>query len=165
VGRKVLTRVLCNSSINFDKPILVITNNRHLEAMAAQHGDCCIPVVWETKEKKDSKAKTVLSSIKNDGQEILADFLGNDPPPYLCSHILYVCADAALVQGKSLWLMKCCSSTFLFGSQSMLAFEINPCKHLTVSALINRSFPAIKSTDNKPTPMVTSKTAGYIHAI
>jgi hypothetical protein len=51
------------------------------------------------------------------------------------------------------------------GSQSMLAFEINPCKHLTVSALIDSSFPAIKSTDNKPTPMVTSKTAGYIHAL
>ncbi len=47
----------------------------------------------------------------------------------------------------------------------MLAFEINPCKHLTVSALINGSFPAIASTDNKPTPMVTSKTAGYIHTL
>jgi hypothetical protein len=85
VGRKVLTRVLCNSSINFDKPILDFTNNRHLEAMAAQRGDGCIPVVWETKERKESNAKTVLSSIKNEGQEILADFLGNDPPPYLCS--------------------------------------------------------------------------------
>jgi hypothetical protein len=52
VGRKVLTRVLCNSSINFDKPILDFTNNRHLEAMAAQPGDGCIPVVWETKERK-----------------------------------------------------------------------------------------------------------------
>ncbi len=53
----------------------------------------------------------------------------------------------------------------LSGSQSMSAFEINPCKHLTVSALIYGSFPAIKCTDNKPTPMVTSKTAGYIHAL
>jgi hypothetical protein len=53
----------------------------------------------------------------------------------------------------------------LSGSQSMSAFEISPCKHLTVSALIDSSFPAIKSTDNKPTPMVTSKTAGYIHAL
>ncbi len=54
----------------------------------------------------------------------------------------------------------------LSGSQS--AFEINPLKHLTVSAqpaLIDGSFPAIASTDNKPTPMVTSKTAGYIHAL
>jgi hypothetical protein len=38
----------------------------------------------------------------------------------------------------------------------MSAFEINPCKHLTDSALIDGSFPAIKSTDNKPTPMVPS---------
>ncbi len=53
----------------------------------------------------------------------------------------------------------------LSGSQSISAFEINPCKHLTVSALINSSFPAIKSTDNKPTPLVTSKTAGYIHTL
>jgi hypothetical protein len=106
VGRKVLTRVVCKSSINFDKPILDFTNNRHVEAMAAQRGDCCIPVVWETKERTASNAKTVLSSIKNEGKEILADFLGKDPPPYLCSHVLYVCADAALMQGKSLWLMK-----------------------------------------------------------
>jgi hypothetical protein len=53
----------------------------------------------------------------------------------------------------------------LSGSQSMSAFAINPCKHLTVSALINGSFPAIKFTDNKPKQMVTSKTAGYIHAL
>ena len=53
----------------------------------------------------------------------------------------------------------------LSGSQSMSAFEINPCKHLTVSALIDGSFPAKASTDNKPTPMVTSKTAGNIHAL
>ncbi len=53
--------------------------------MAAQRGDSCIPVVWETKERKESNTKTVLSSIKNEGQEILADFLGNDSPPYLCS--------------------------------------------------------------------------------
>jgi hypothetical protein len=37
------------------------------------------------------------------------------------------------------------------GSQSMSAFEINLCKHLTVSALVDGSFPAITSTDNKPT--------------
>ncbi len=39
VGRKVLTRVLCNPSINFDKQILDFSNDSHLEAMAAQHGD------------------------------------------------------------------------------------------------------------------------------
>ena len=31
--------------------------------------------------------------------------------------------------------------------------------------LVNSTFPAIKSTDNKPTPAVTLKTVGYIHAL
>ena len=53
VGKKVLTRVFCKSSINFDKPILDFTNNRHLEAMAAQRDDGCIPIVWETKARKE----------------------------------------------------------------------------------------------------------------
>jgi hypothetical protein len=60
--------------INFDKPILDFSNNSHLEAMAAQRGDGSIPVVWESKERKGANSKTVLSSIKNDGQETLADF-------------------------------------------------------------------------------------------
>ena len=33
------------------------------------------------------------------------------------------------------------------------------------SDLVNSTFPAIKSTDNKPTPAVTPKTVGYIHAL
>jgi hypothetical protein len=53
----------------------------------------------------------------------------------------------------------------LSGSQLMLAFDINPCKHLTVSALLDSTFPAIESTDNQPAPMITSKTVGYIHAL
>jgi hypothetical protein len=69
--------------------------------MAKQLGDN-IPVVRETQEVKDSNANMVLSSIKNDGQEFLADFLGNDPPDYPCSDYLNVCADAALMQGESL---------------------------------------------------------------
>ncbi len=31
--------------------------------------------------------------------------------------------------------------------------------------VVNSTFPAIKSTDNKPTPAVTPKTVSYIHAI
>ena len=31
--------------------------------------------------------------------------------------------------------------------------------------LVKSTFPAIKSTDNKPTPAVTPKTVGYIHAL
>ena len=75
VGRKVLTRVLCNSSIDFDKPILYFTNNRHFEAMAAQRGDGCIPVVWETKERKESNAKTVLSPSRMTARRSLRIFL------------------------------------------------------------------------------------------
>jgi hypothetical protein len=111
VGRKVLTRVLCSKEINFDKPILDFTTNRHLEAMAKQHDGGMIPAVWETKKRKESNAKTVLDSIKNDGQQILAGFQGNVPHPYLCSDVQNVCADAALLQGKSLWLMNRGSST------------------------------------------------------
>ncbi len=50
-------------------------------------------------------------------------------------------------------------------SQSMAMFQINPCKHITVHDVVNSTFPAIKSTDNKPTPAVTPKTVGYIHAL
>jgi hypothetical protein len=34
-----------------------------------------------------------------------------------------------------------------------------------VHDLVKSTFPAIKSTDNKPTPAVTPKTLGYIHAL
>jgi hypothetical protein len=53
----------------------------------------------------------------------------------------------------------------LSGSQSMSAFDISQCKHLTVSALLDSTFPAIESTGNQPAPMITSKTVGYIHAL
>jgi hypothetical protein len=33
------------------------------------------------------------------------------------------------------------------------------------SDLVNSTFPAIKSKDNKPTPAVTPKTVGYIYAL
>jgi hypothetical protein len=48
---------------------------------------------------------------------------------------------------------------------SSLWFQINSCKHITVHDVLNSTFPAIKSTDNKPTPAVTPKTVGYIHAL
>ena len=47
----------------------------------------------------------------------------------------------------------------------MSAFDINQCKHLTVSALLDSTFPAIESTGNQPMPMITSKTVGYIHTL
>jgi uncharacterized membrane protein len=50
-------------------------------------------------------------------------------------------------------------------SQSMSLLHVNPCKHNTVQDIVTCIFPAIKSTDNKPTPAITSKTIGYIHAL
>ena len=44
-------------------------------------------------------------------------------------------------------------------------FQINSCNHITVNHVVNSTFPAIKSTDNKPTPVVTPKTVGYIHTL
>ena len=43
--------------------------------------------------------------------------------------------------------------------------QVNPCKHNTVQDIVTYNFPAIESTDNKPTPAITSKTIGYIHAL
>ena len=50
-------------------------------------------------------------------------------------------------------------------SHSMSLFHISPGKGSTVPKIVNTTFPAIRATNNKPTPMVTSKTVGYIHAL
>lgn len=50
-------------------------------------------------------------------------------------------------------------------SQSMGLLQVNPCKHNTVQDIVTYKFPAIESTDNKPTPAISSKTIGYIHAL
>ena len=47
----------------------------------------------------------------------------------------------------------------------MSLLQVNPCKHNTVQDIVTYNFPAIESTDNKPTPAITSKTIGYIHAL
>ena len=47
----------------------------------------------------------------------------------------------------------------------MSLLQVNPCKHNTVQDILTCVFPAIKSTDNEPTPAITSKTIGYIHAL
>jgi hypothetical protein len=52
----------------------------------------------------------------------------------------------------------------LAGSQAMQMYEINPSKLLTVKALLEGCFPAIKSTDDQPTPG-PFVTIGYIHAL
>ena len=45
------------------------------------------------------------------------------------------------------------------------AFKIIPSKRLTITALLDRGFPAISATDNKPLPFVTTKTVAYIFAL
>ena len=47
----------------------------------------------------------------------------------------------------------------------MSLFEINPSKLLTITSLSDSTFPAIQSTDNKPTPFVSPRTVAYIHAL
>ena len=45
------------------------------------------------------------------------------------------------------------------------AFKIIQSKGLTITALLDRVFPAIAATDNKPLPFVTTKTVAYIFAL
>ena len=45
----------------------------------------------------------------------------------------------------------------------MQHLQINPAKNFTVHMLMQKQFPAIKSSDNKPTMYVTPKTISYIH--
>jgi hypothetical protein len=54
---------------------------------------------------------------------------------------------------------------FLTNSQAMPMYQIDPSKRLTVKALMDVYFPAIKSTQDQPTPFVSARTIGYIHAI
>ena len=53
----------------------------------------------------------------------------------------------------------------LTGCQAMQQMLINVSKNNTIHSLLQKQFPAIKSSDNKPTYYVTPKTIGYIHAI
>ena len=53
----------------------------------------------------------------------------------------------------------------LTGCQAMQQMLINISKNNSIHSLLQKQFPAIKSSDNKPTYYVTPKTIGYIHAI
>ena len=50
-------------------------------------------------------------------------------------------------------------------SQAMSHLQINTAKDNTITALLDRTFPPIAASDNKPTNYVTPKTVGYIHAL
>ena len=57
----------------------------------------------------------------------------------------------------------------LSGKQAMPAWKVSPSSGTTIAALLDRTFPAIPSIDNidfkLPTPLITPKTVGYIHAL
>ncbi len=55
----------------------------------------------------------------------------------------------------------------LTGCQAMQQLQINPTKNRTIPLLVHKQFPAIKSSDDKPTNnvTVTPKTISYIHWI
>ena len=53
----------------------------------------------------------------------------------------------------------------LANSHSMSLFHVSPGKGSTVPMIVNDTFPAIRATNDQPTPMITSKTVGYIHAL
>ena len=50
-------------------------------------------------------------------------------------------------------------------SQSMSALEVIPSYGRTVTRILESTFPAIKATDDEPTPLVSKHTVGYIHAL
>jgi hypothetical protein len=51
----------------------------------------------------------------------------------------------------------------LTGCQAMQHLQINQTKNCTISSLLQKRFPAIKSTNDKLTNYVTPKTISYIH--
>ena len=50
-------------------------------------------------------------------------------------------------------------------SQAMMLLEICPSKDLTIVGLLESEFPAIKATNDLPTPVITPRTVAYIHAL
>jgi hypothetical protein len=57
----------------------------------------------------------------------------------------------------------------LSSKQAMPAWKVSPSSGTTIAALLDRTFPAIPSIDDidfkLPTPLITPKTVGYIHAL
>jgi hypothetical protein len=73
VGREVLTRVLAVKPSDFEKPLIDIATNVHLQALIRPGVP---PIVWETKERHNSRARTVLDPVATSGQRLLLEFLG-----------------------------------------------------------------------------------------
>lgn len=74
VSREVLTRILCTPHEDFTTPLLDFATNSHLKALHSGSGiSVCI---WQDPSKKSNGCVSVLREIINDGQELLADFIG-----------------------------------------------------------------------------------------
>lgn len=71
--RKVLTRVLCNTALPFDRPIFDFQEVLHLSAMARLRPDLVQPVLWEA----SPESKSILTNLRSLEQEHVAAFLGN----------------------------------------------------------------------------------------
>ena len=65
VGREVLTRVLAVKPSDFEKPLIDITTNVHLSGLSRPGVP---PIVWETKERHSTRARTVLDPVATAGQ-------------------------------------------------------------------------------------------------
>ena len=70
--------------------------------------------------------------------------------------------DQTLVHHNKFFVHMLCQ---LSKSQGMMLLEISPSKDLTIIALLGSEFPAIKATNDLPTPVITPRTVAYIHAL
>jgi hypothetical protein len=73
-----------------------------------------------------------------------------------------IAEDQELVHFNSLW---CHLFHVLSSAKGMTFFQICPSKDQTIARLVDRVFPAIKSTKNRPSPFITTKTVAYIFSL
>ena len=73
VSQEVLTRVLAVKPSDFERPLIGITTNVHLSGLSRPGVP---PIVWETKDRHSTRARTVLDPVATAGQRLLLEFLG-----------------------------------------------------------------------------------------
>ena len=74
VSREVLTRILCNPHEDFKAPLLDFATNDHLKVLHSGGGiSVCI---WQDATRKSTSCVSLIREFVNDGQELLADFIG-----------------------------------------------------------------------------------------
>ncbi len=72
MSREVVTRVL-GKTVDWTKAAIDVATNPHLKDLVRPGVS---PIVWETKDRKGSFARSVLDPITVARQECLLDFLG-----------------------------------------------------------------------------------------